>query len=97
MPDKRRPNQSLQRNAGKRPFCGSALSSAWLILDVRQKMKIVSAFEFAAAIYFATSLFVPSIRPVVGRGMKNMRSAGPAFCVLSVIVMAAIGCATFLK
>jgi hypothetical protein len=28
---KKEPNQSLQRNAGKRPFCGSALSSAWLI------------------------------------------------------------------
>jgi hypothetical protein len=26
-----KPNQSLQRNAGNRPFCGSALSSAWLI------------------------------------------------------------------
>jgi hypothetical protein len=25
------PNQSLQRNAGNRLFCGSALSSAWLI------------------------------------------------------------------
>ena len=24
-------NQPLQRNAGNRPFCGSALSSAWLI------------------------------------------------------------------
>jgi hypothetical protein len=28
---KKEPNQSLQRNAGMRPFCGSALSSAWLI------------------------------------------------------------------
>jgi hypothetical protein len=26
-----KPNQPPQRNAGKRPFCGSALSSAWLI------------------------------------------------------------------
>jgi len=25
------PNQSLQHNAGVRLFCGSALSSAWLI------------------------------------------------------------------
>ena len=28
---RKEPNQSLQRNAGSRPFCGSALSSAWLI------------------------------------------------------------------
>jgi hypothetical protein len=28
---KKKPNQSLQRNAGNRPLCGSALSSAWLI------------------------------------------------------------------
>jgi hypothetical protein len=61
-------------------------------------MKVaIAILEFAAAIYFATSLFVPSIRPFVGRGVKNMRPAGPALCVIAAMVMVAMCCATLLK
>ena len=31
------PNSNLQRNAGNRPFCGSALSSAWLLSETLGK------------------------------------------------------------
>jgi hypothetical protein len=34
---KKEPNQSLQRNAGKRPFCGSALSSS--VADLNRSAK----------------------------------------------------------
>jgi hypothetical protein len=37
-PNEEEPNQSLQRNAGKSLFCGSALCSAWLISNVSRRM-----------------------------------------------------------
>jgi hypothetical protein len=43
--------------------------------------------ELLIAIYLAVAIFVPSIRPFVGRGAKNMRVAGPAFCVIAAIAM----------
>jgi predicted esterase len=51
---KKGPNQSLQRNAGKRPFCGSALSSAWLISETLAKK--LMRHLLLASLFIATAL-----------------------------------------